>query len=138
MSTNNIHIEDGNVIGLREISDEEKLAWWRENIGGPETYNHVSVDGGDSSLIEQRTWTEEEWKTFVLKHGHHPDQYKVDLSYIGKRREEYPPETDQIGVIWRIIENISASGVDIGQEGKDMLQLFKDIKIKYPKPEVPE
>ena len=136
--SNNIHIEDGNVIGLREISDEEKLAWWRENIGGPETYNHVSVDGGDSSLIEQRTWTEEEWKTFVLKHGHHPDQYKVDLSYIGKRREEYPPETDQIGVIWRIIENISASGVDIGQEGKDMLQLFKDIKIKYPKPEVPE
>ena len=138
MSTNNIHIEDGNVIGLREISDEEKLAWWRENIGGPETYNHVAVDGGDSSLIEQRTWTEEEWKTFVLKHGHHPDQYKVDLSYIGKRREEYPPETDQIGVIWKIIENISASGVDIGQEGKDMLQLFKDIKTKYPKPEVPE
>ena len=136
--SNNIHIEDGNVIGLREISDEEKLAWWRENIGGPETYNHVAVDGGDSSLIEQRTWTEEEWKTFVLKHGHHPDQYKVDLSYIGKRREEYPPETDQIGVIWKIIENISASGVDIGQEGKDMLQLFKDIKTKYPKPEVPE
>ena len=60
------------------------------------------------------------------------------MSYIGKRREEYPPETDQIGVIWRIIENISASGVDIGQEGKDMLQLFKDIKTKYPKPEVPE
>tara|TARA_B100000424_G_scaffold5394_1_gene4007 strand:+ start:50 stop:466 length:417 start_codon:yes stop_codon:yes gene_type:complete len=138
MSTNNIHIEDGNVIGLREISDEEKLAWWRENIGGPETYNHVAVDGGDSSLIEQRTWTEEEWKTFVLKHGHHPDQYKVDLSYIGKRREEYPPETDQIGVIWKIIENISASGVDIGQEGKDMLQLLQDIKTKYPKPEIPE
>lgn len=136
--SNNIHIEDGNVIGLREISDEEKLAWWRENIGGPETYNHVSVDGGDSSLIEQRTWTEEEWSTFVLKHGHHPDQYKIDLSYIGKRREEYPPETDQIGVIWRIIENISASGVDIGQEGKDMLQLFQDIKTKYPKPEIPE
>ena len=138
MATNNIHVEDGNVVGLREVSDEEKLAWWRENIGGPETYNHVSVDGGDSSLIEQRTWTEEEWKAFVLKHGHHPDQYKVDLSYVGKRREEYPPETDQIGVIWKIIENISASGVDIGQEGKDMLQLFKDIKIKYPKPEVPE
>ena len=104
-----IKVVEGNVVGLREISDEEKLAWWRENIGGPETYNHVAVDGGDSSLIEQRTWTEEEWKAFVLKHGHHPDQYKVDLSYIGKRREEYPPETDQIGVIWRIIENISAS-----------------------------
>ena len=136
--SNNIHVEDGNVIGLREISDEEKLAWWRENIGGPESYNHVSVDGGDSSLIEQRTWTEEEWKTFVLKHGHHPDQYKIDLSYIGKRREEYPPETDQIGVIWRVIEKISASGVDIGQEGKDMLKLFEDIKTKYPKPEIPE
>ena len=136
--SNNIHVEDGNVIGLREVSDEEKLAWWRENIGGPESYNHVSVDGGDSSLIEQRTWTEEEWKTFVLKHGHHPDQYKIDLSYIGKRREEYPPETDQIGVIWRVIEKISASGVDIGQEGKDMLKLFEDIKTKYPKPEIPE
>ena len=133
--SNNIHIEDGNVIGLREISDEEKLAWWRENIGGPETYEHVSADGLGNTL-EKRTWTEEEWATFVLKHGHHPDQYTYDLSYIANRRMAYPDETDQMAVIWGIISKIAESGVDIGQEGKDMLQLFEDIKTKYPKPEV--
>jgi len=135
-----IKVVEGNVTGLREISDEEKLAWWRENMGGPETYEHISVDGTnpdlDSNLMEKRCWTEEEWATFVLKHGHHPDTYQYDLSYIAKRREEYPDETDQMAVIWGIISKISESGVDIGQEGKDMLQLFEDIKLKYPKPEV--
>ena len=130
-----IKVVDGNVVGLREISDEEKLAWWRENIGGPESYEHVSADGLGNTL-EKRTWTEEEWATFVLKHGHHPDQYTYDLSYIANRRAEYPDETDQMAVIWGIIDKIAESGVDIGQEGKDMLQLFKDIKTKYPKPEV--
>ena len=134
MSTNNIHIEDGNVIGLREISDEEKLAWWRENIGGPETYNHVAVDGGDSSLIEQRTWTEEEWKTFVLKHGHHPDQYKVDLSYIGKRREEYPDETEQLDALWKMAKHLKANGTDIGADAEAILDSIAASKLKYPKP----
>ena len=135
-----IKVVEGNVVGLREVSDEEKLAWWRENIGGPETYEHISVDGTnpdtDNNLMEKRCWTEEEWATFVLKHGHHPDSYQYDLSYIGKRREEYPDETDQMAVIWDVIKKISESGVDIGQEGKDMLQLFEDIKLKYPKPEI--
>ena len=43
-----------------------------------------------------------------------------------------------MGVIWDVIKKISESGFDIGQEGKDMLQLFEDIKAKYPKPEIPD
>ena len=50
-----IKVVEGNVVGLREVSDEEKLAWWRENIGGPETYEHIAVDGTnpdtDSNLM---------------------------------------------------------------------------------------
>ena len=137
-----IKVVEGNVVGLREVSDEEKLAWWRENIGGPEAYEHIAVDGTnpdtDSNLMEKRCWSEEEWTSFVLKHGHHPDQYKYDLSYVANRRQEYPDETDQMCVIWDVIKKISESGVDIGQEGKDMLQLFEDIKAKYPKPEIPD
>ena len=64
--------------------------------------------------------------------------YKYDLSYVANRRQEYPDETDQMGVIWDVIKKISESGVDIGQSGKDMLQLFEDIKAKYPKPEIPD
>ena len=130
-----IKVTGGNIIGLREISDEEKLAWWRENIGGPEKYEHVSADG-QGNLLEKRSWTDEEWSEFVLKHGHHPDQYKYDFNYIAERRAAYPDETDQIAVIWDVINKIAESGVDIGQKGKDMLKLFEDIKKKYPKPDV--
>ena len=130
-----IKVTGGNIIGLREISDEEKLAWWRENIGGPESYQHVSADG-QGNLLEKRSWTDEEWSEFVLKHGHHPDQYKYDFNYIAERRAAYPDETDQIAVIWDVINKIAESGVDIGQKGKDMLKLFEDIKKKYPKPDV--
>ena len=63
-----IKVTGGNIIGLREISDEEKLAWWRENIGGPESYQHVSADG-QGNLLEKRSWTDEEWSaTFRQPH----------------------------------------------------------------------
>lgn len=130
-----IHVKEGAVQGLREISDEEKLAWYRENIGGPEKYHHYDVDGATGENIgEPRPWTEEEWSAFILKHQPHPDKYNYDLSYIGKRREEYPDETDQMAAIWSALKALRASGADVGQDASDMLDLFETIKKKYPKP----
>ena len=42
-----------------------------------------------------------------------------DLLDIGKRIQEYPDETEQLGVIWSILEKLSEDGVDIGDEGRE-------------------
>jgi hypothetical protein len=114
---------------LRDVSKEEWLAHYRNKGDRPEDYIHVEADG------TERPWTEEEWEDMILEHRRHPDLDGKDLSYIGKRREEYPDETEQLGVIWSILAKLSEDGVDIGDQGREWVKLFKDIKAKYPKPD---
>ncbi|AMO43119.1 hypothetical protein R1080702_110 [Cyanophage S-RIM32] len=112
---------------LREITNEEKLNFYW-NIGDrPENYTHVNSDG------TERQYTREEWEDVILEFRKHPDLYDKDLSYIGKRREQYPDEVEQIDSIWKILSYMRDNGVDLGPEG-DMLDTILSVKASIPKP----
>ena len=112
---------------LRNVSKAEKLAYYYQQGDRPENYTHVESDG------TERPYTMEEWEDVILNHRRHPDLDKVDLSYIGKRREQYPDETEQLDSIWKILSHLKENGVDLGPEG-DMADTIRGIKERIKKP----
>lgn len=112
---------------LRKVSKEEKRAYYWNQGDRPENYTHVNPDGST------RPWTREEWEDMIDDHRRHPDLHKVDLSYIGKRREQYPDETEQIDSIWKILSHLKENGTDLGPEGV-MLDKIMSVKASIRKP----
>ena len=78
--------------------------------------------------------TEEEFEDHILEHMPHPDIYEQDLSYIGKRREEYPDEVEQLDALWKMVAHLKANGTDIGADAEAILDTIEAAKVKYPKP----
>ena len=78
---------------FRTVTDAEKIQFYIGQGHSPSDHIHIESSG------ESRTWTQEEWEDHILEHMPHPDIYNVDLSYIGKRREEYPDEVEQLDAL---------------------------------------
>ena len=112
---------------LREITKAEKLSYYHNKGDRPDKYIHVEADG------TQRQYTREEWEDMIWEHRRHPDLDQVDLSYIGKRREAYPDEVEQIDSIWKIMKHLRDNGVDLGPEGA-MLDTILSVKESIQKP----
>lgn len=112
---------------LREISNEEKINFYWNTGERPENYIHIEGDG------TERPYTREEWEDVIIEHKQHPDLHNKDLSYLGKRREQYPDETEQIGTIWKILEHLRDNGTDLGPEG-EMLDEILHVKNTIKKP----
>ena len=112
---------------LRNISNAEKLAYYFQKGDRPELYTHVESDG------TERPYTREEWEDLILNHRRHPDIDEVDLSYIGKRREQYPDETEQLDTIWKILKHLKENGVDLGPHGSMVDDIF-GVKDRFRKP----
>ena len=113
---------------LRTITDAEKIQFYKGQGHSPSDHIHIESSG------ESRTWTQEEWEDHILEHMPHPDIYNVDLSYIGKRREEYPDETEQLDALWKMAKHLKANGTDIGADAEAILDSIAASKLKYPKP----
>ena len=112
---------------LRSITKEEKLNFYWNSGDRPENYKHINSDG------TERPYTREEWEDLIWEHRRHPDLYDTDLSYIGKRREQYPDETEQIDSIWKILSHLRENGLDLGPESS-MLDTIIAVKQNIPKP----
>ena len=112
---------------LRPISREEKINFYWNQGDRPENYVHIEGNG------EERPYTREEWEDMIWEHKRHKHIINVDLSYIGKRREQYPYESEQIDAIWKILSYMRDNGVDLGPEGS-MLDDIMSVKASIPKP----
>jgi len=112
---------------LRNISKAEKLAYYFQKGDRPENYTHVEGNG------TERVFTMEEWEDVIMNHRRHPDLDAVDLSYIGKRREEYPDETEQLDSIWKILIHLKNNNIDLGPSG-NMVDTIRGIKERIKKP----
>jgi hypothetical protein len=64
----------------------------------------------------------------------HPDIYNVDLSYIGKRRELYPDQDEQLDALWKMVKYLKDNGTDIGTDAQSILDKISAAKLQYPKP----
>ena len=113
---------------LRTVTDAEKIQFYLGQGHSPSNHIHIDASG------ESREWTQAEWEDHILEHMPHPDIYNVDLSYIGKRREEYPDEVEQIDALWKMAKHLKANGTDIGTDAQAMLDIIEAAKVKYPKP----
>jgi len=113
---------------LRTISDADKIQFYKGQGHKASDHTHVESTG------LTRAWTEEEWEDHVLEHLPHPDLYQVDMSYIGKRREEYPDEVEQLDALWKMVAHLKANGTDIGADAQGILDIIEAAKVKYPKP----
>ena len=111
----------------RPISREEKFNFYWNLGDRPENYIHVEGDG------TERSFTREEWEELIWEHRRHPDLHNVDLSYIGKRREMYPAEVEQIDSIWKIFSYMRDNGADLGPESS-MLDQIMGVKASIAKP----
>lgn len=120
---------------MQEYTDEQKLAFYREQGITPESMIHSDYDVETQEDVD-RPFTEEEWEDVILNFYPHPCEYQADLSYRGKRREEYPLEEDQLNALWSGLRAVRAAGIDIGDTASDMLNTFDKIKQKYPKPDI--
>lgn len=84
-----------------------------------------------------RAFTDDEWRSWVEKaphidtHGDNADA--LDLQYMANRKTYYPEVNAQLGAIWKALDAIQASGVDLGTSATAMLANIKAIKEKYPK-----
>ena len=115
---------------LRKVPFAEKEAFYREKMGGPSQMKHMEADGTVRAL------TEDEWNSWV-KNAPHVDIHSdspYDFDYQGRRKEFYPNVNAQLGAIWKALDAIEQSGVDIGTSASAMLAKIKAIKVKYPKP----
>ena len=116
---------------LRKVPFAEKEAYYREKMGGPSQMKHMDADGTIRAL------TDEEWRMWVEKaphidvHGDNADA--IDTEYMGNRKMYYPETKAQLGAIWKALDAIQASGVDLGTSATAMLTNIKAIKDKYPK-----
>ena len=113
---------------LRTITDAEKISFYKSRGHKAADMTHVEANG------QTRSWTEEEFEDHILEHMPHPDIYEQDLSYIGKRREEYPDEVEQLDALWKMVAHLKANGTDIGTEAQAILDIIEAAKVKYPKP----
>ena len=113
---------------LRTLTDAEKISFYKGRGHKAADMTHVEANG------QTRSWTEEEFEDHILEHMPHPDIYEQDLSYIGKRREEYPDEVEQIDALWKMAKHLKANGTDIGTDAQAMLDIIEAAKVKYPKP----
>ena len=82
---------------LRTLTDAEKISFYKSRGHKAADMTHVEANG------QTRSWTEEEFEDHILEHMPHPDIYEQDLSYIGKRREEYPDEVEQLDALWKMV-----------------------------------
>ena len=113
---------------LRTLTDAEKISFYKGRGHKAADMTHVEANG------QTRSWTEEEFEDHILEHMPHPDIYEQDLSYIGKRREEYPDEVEQLDALWKMVAHLKANGTDIGTEAQEILDIIEAAKLKYPKP----
>ncbi|AFB15317.1 hypothetical protein RW01021201_038 [Synechococcus phage S-RIM8] len=113
----------------REITDQEKLDFYRERDGGgPELYQAVTIDAPDG-----RPYTQEEWEDMILNHRVHPDAVTYDMSYVGKRREQYPNEDEQADTMWKIFKHMRENGISLGADGDAMLDGIIATKAAFPR-----
>ena len=117
---------------LRKVSFADKEAYYRNVMGGPSEMKHLDADG------TVRAFTDDEWRSWVEQAPHidtHGDnENALDTNYMGSRKMYYPETNAQLGAIWKAIDAIEQSGVDIGTSAHNMLANIKAIKEKYPKP----
>ena len=113
---------------LRTLTDAEKISFYKGRGHKAADMTHVEANG------QTRSWTEEEFEDHILEHMPHPDIYNVDLSYIGKRREEYPDEVEQLDALWKMVKHLKENGTDIGADAQAILDSIAASKLKYPKP----
>lgn len=59
---------------------------------------------------------------------------RASVNYKGQRRREYPDIGEQLDALWKIINQLRLEGVNIPQDGDDMLGRILTIKKKHPKP----
>ena len=113
---------------LRTVADSEKIAFYKARGHSPSDHTHIESDG------TSRVWTEAEWEDHIIEHMPHPDVYNIDLSYIGKRREEYPSEEEQLDAFYKSLKYMKDRGTDLGPDGEAMILKIAPVKEKYPKP----
>lgn len=113
---------------LRPITREEKIKFYRD-LGYSETdQTHIESDG-----VTSRPWTAEEFEESVWLFWLHPDEHGKDLSYVGRRREAYPNEVEQLDTLWKMVNHLISRGVDVGPEAQAMAEQIKRIKTSIPK-----
>ena len=91
---------DGISKTLRTVTDAEKIQYYVDQGHSPSQHIHINSDG------TKREWTQEEWEDHILEHMPHPDIHNVDLSYIGKRRELYPDQDEQLDALWKMAKHL--------------------------------
>lgn len=57
----------------------------------------------------------------------HADDYRQ------LRKEQYPAIGEQLDILWKIMLRLNACGLDLGEDGREMLQRIVDIKATVPK-----
>lgn len=112
----------------REISLEEKKKWYAEVKG----LTKETLFTCDALTGEKIPYTEEEFDDYI-EHCDHPDYDARWTRHEGHRRSKYPEKDDQIDAIWKTFRYLSDNGVDLGPDGKEMLDTIFAIKEKYPK-----
>ena len=118
----------GHIVKNPLAFDSEKVAFYKARGHSPSDHTHIESDG------TSRVWTEAEWEDHIIEHMPHPDVYNIDLSYIGKRREEYPSEEEQLDAFYKSLKYMKDRGTDIGPDGDSIVLKIAAVKEKYPKP----
>ena len=49
------------------------------------------------------------------------------------RRVAYPEVGEQLDALMKVIKNLSDQGVDIGNEGRELIEKCEHVKDQYPK-----
>ena len=55
------------------------------------------------------------------------------VRYIRARQRAYPSPGDQLDVVWKVLKQLDASGIEIGEGARDMLAKIDAVKNRYPK-----
>ena len=119
---------DGISKTLRTVTDAEKIQFYIGQGHSASQHIHIEADG------TKREWTQDEWEDHILEHMPHPDFYIVYLSYIGKRRELYPDQDEQLDALWKMVKHLKDNGTDIGTDAQAILDTISTAKLQYPKP----
>lgn len=62
------------------------------------------------------------------------EQHVSDTAYIEHRKADYPPDGDQLDVIWKQFNQMRLNGIPLIQEADDMLGDILNTKKKYKNP----
>lgn len=60
-------------------------------------------------------------------------KYRVNRPHGGIREHRYPQPGDQLDAVWKALIHLDAQGIDIGQDGRDMIARIKAVKDSVPK-----